>query len=95
MDSDSSESEMLPPTQFPRQRPIESSREYSHLIFFNWSSGLTKHFKTFPISEFSEDEIRPGWINYQMRFESRCRPLKPLRKLPGQTVSLFAKIEKG
>lgn len=68
---------------------------YSWLVLFSWTAGLKEPFQLFPMSQFVDTEIRPAWITSQLVAKSRIRKLKPLTSLPGQTMSLFAKMETG
>ena len=72
-----------------------SEREYGGIILFNYGKGLKKPFKYFPRTYFDESEIRVEYYKFQLVPQSRMRMLKPLKKHARESLSVFAKVEKG
>lgn len=68
---------------------------YEFVILFNWDVDLREPFSYHKISLFTDKDIKPQWISKNLRLESRVSKLKNLSPFPGQTMSLFAKIELG
>lgn len=101
MDSDSSD--MFPPTQFSggskvsrRSRSQRAEPEYDRVILFNWDHWPNRlPFQSFPKTHFLPGEISLEWLKYQMVPKSRMRKLEPFKSLPGQSLSMFAKVEQG
>lgn len=77
----------------PTLRPTKHI--YDQVILFHWNSTNNEPFRIYEKDHFSPLEIRDVWLIYQMKPDSRWRPLKKVAKLPGEKVSLFAKVEKG
>ena len=73
--------------------PTETSFTYGFAILFNWDEKVQKPFKIFPRKAFSTDDIRDRCYEKVLVDEMRIRKLKPLKPLPGQKMSLFAKVE--
>lgn len=64
--------------------------QYGYLILFNW--GGDKHFKVFHRDDFA-NEIKDRCVDKDLGYEFRMKKLIPLKLLPGQRMSLFAKME--
>lgn len=73
--------------------PVKPLKNYVYVILFNWKEDLKKPFKMFPRKAFTQDEIRDDIIAKQLPNLFRLKKLKPLKPLPGQRMSLFAKVE--
>lgn len=65
---------------------------YGYIILFNWGEGLKKPFKIFPRKAFAK-EIKDRVIEKELPDKFRVKKLKPFTSLPGQILSLFAKVE--
>lgn len=89
-----SPSTSLLPSQAANSKSI-SRYEYGWLIFFDWSPHILNPFNAYPVSEFSPNDIRKSWIEYQLSSKWRNRKLLPISNFPGREMSLFAKIEIG
>lgn len=88
------DSDFFGPSQRDDVVPGTSTQySYSHLILFDWTSGLRNPFKIYMTHEFTEHEIRDKWILYQLSAKFRKKILKPLAVCPNSKMSLFAKIE--
>lgn len=72
-----------------------SQRQYDQLVFFNWARDCDDHFFIVNVSSFQSTEIKEAYYKYQLVAKSRIRKLKSLKSYPGESLSLFAKIEKG
>lgn len=68
---------------------------YRFVILFNWNESLPRPFKMFPRNSFTTDEIPDAWIDRKLMDKWRLRTLKPLAELPGQKMSIFAKVDGG
>lgn len=91
-----SEGDFLPPTQLPPKRKGNNMcKIYDKIVLFNWAKGEINPFKLFDKNKFSVSEIPPEWLKFQMVDSSRLRKLKPIQALPNQSLSFFAKMEKG
>lgn len=77
------------------QSLIPSEREYDGAVLFNWGKGQKKPFRSFDRNVFDTFEIRPEYYQFQLTPQSRIKKLKPLMKYPNQSISMFAKLEKG
>lgn len=75
----------------PNSLPIHFN--YGFIILFNWSVEIMKPFKVFPRRSFGKDEICDYWIDNKLEDQWRIKKLKALSPLPGQKMSLFAKVE--
>lgn len=67
--------------------------QYGFIILFNWNEDLKKPFKIFPRKAFSTNDIRDHCYEKNVKNENRIRKLMALKPLPGQKMSLFAKVE--
>ena len=72
-----------------------SCREYNGIVLFNYSEGLKYPFKFFKKEWFDSSEIREAYYLFQLVPQSRLKILKKLKKIPNQTLSIFAKVERG
>lgn len=72
---------------------MPSPTTYGHVILFNWDEGVQRPFKMFPRKAFGSEEITDRCYNKDLSNDYRIRKLKPLKPLPGQKMSLFAKVE--
>ena len=70
--------------------PIEFT--YGFIILYNWNERVKKPFKVFSINLFN-NEIQEQCISHTLKGQFRMKVLKPLKALPDQQVSLFAKVE--
>ena len=95
--------EFIPPTQMPPTQLLEDdplavsmTREYDKIILYCWypPKGM-RPFKEYHKSRFMENEIREEWYKYQIKPESRGRKLKSLKSFTPNSMSLYAKVEKG
>lgn len=73
--------------------PIQASVIFGFVILFNWDESKQKPFKLFPRKAFPE--IREVYLQRDLPDEYRIKKLRPLKPLPGQIMSLFAKVESG
>lgn len=73
--------------------PITMKFHYGYVILFNWCVKAMKPFKMFPRRTFSNQEISDYWMENNVEDQYRIKKLKPLRTLPGEKMSLFAKVE--
>lgn len=67
--------------------------QYGFVILFNWNETIKNPFKMFPRQSFSTNEISDKCMIERLKDELRIRKLKPMKHIPGQKVSLFAKVE--
>lgn len=65
---------------------------YGYLILFNWNEGVKKPFKLFPRKAF-QGEIGDNCVTQKVSDPYRIKKLKALKSLPGQKMSMFAKVE--
>ena len=65
---------------------------YGFLILFNWNEDIKTPFKIFPRRAFQK-EISDNCVVKKLTNLYRIKPLKALKSLPGQKMSVFAKIE--
>ena len=87
---------MIPATQLsPKGKQTVVQKVYNQMILFNWGYGNNSPFEVHHKSRFQDTEIRPNWLKYQLVPKSRLRKLKPIKSMPNQILSLFAKIEMG
>lgn len=63
-----------------------------YLILFNWDENITKPFNIYPRKNFAQ-EIKDRSIERHLPDDLRVKKLKHLKSLPGQQMSLFAKVE--
>ena len=80
---------------FSSQGPRNSRYDKGWLILFHWSPHKHDPFQAYLISQFPESDIRRAWIENVLTAKWRKRRLNPLSILPGETLSLFAKVESG
>ena len=73
--------------------PVKMAVVYGYVILFNWKEGVKKPFKMYTRN--SLKEIMEYTINNHLKEEFRVKCLKPLRSLPGEKLSLFARVEDG
>ena len=73
----------------------KSAFQYGYLVLFDRDPKASKPFDIFSTDDFSCEEIKNSWIEFQLTPKARVKKLKPLEILPGKDMSLFAKIEKG
>ena len=66
---------------------------YGFAILFNWDEEVQRPFKIFPRKAFGNDEISERCYTKDLPNDYRIRKLKPLKPLPGQKMSFFAKVE--
>lgn len=86
----------VPPSQESTSHFRNSTKHvFDHIILFNWEKDLENPFKIYSVNDFQSKEIPQEWLLHQVRDSSRCRKLKPLPTLPGEILTLFAKVEKG
>ena len=71
--------------------PIKTSVSFGFLILFNWCEGLKKPFKMFPRKALHE--IKDCYVEGSIPDNFRLKKMRPLKPLPGQRMSLFAKVE--
>ena len=76
-----------------RSATCPNSLSYGFVILFNWNESIKTPFKMFPRKAFSIDEISNKCMNSNLKDEFRIKKLKALKPLPGQKMSLFAKVE--
>ena len=92
--------DFIPPTQTPPSQLLEedplATREYNKIILYCWHppNGM-KPFKVYPKTRFSNKEIRDDWYKYQIKPDCRARKLKCLKSFTPNSMSLYAKVEKG
>lgn len=84
----------VPETQFPSNEISKTKFEYDQVVFFNWAPGLRTPFKLYRRSLFDTSEIREEYYLYQIPPNSRLRKLKKLKSFPGESLSMFAKVER-
>lgn len=73
--------------------PSNSVFIYGFVILFNWDEGIQRPFKLFPRKAFKNDDIKDRCYDQHLVDKFRIKKLKPLKPLPGQRMSLFAKVE--
>lgn len=66
--------------------------DWGYIIIFNWDEGAVNPFKIYPCKAF-ENDIKDKFIDKHLADQFRVRKLKPMKSLPGETVSLFGKME--
>ena len=72
-----------------------TAREYDGIVLFNYAPGLKFPFKFFRRECFDPSEIREAYYLFQLVPQSRKKKLKSLKGHPGNSLSIFAKTEKG
>ena len=65
---------------------------YGFLILFNWNEGLKNPFKIYPRREFLND-IGENCVTQKLSDPYRIKKLRSLKSLPGQSMSMFAKVQ--
>lgn len=73
--------------------PLNSEFIYGFAILFNWDERIQRPFKLFPRKTFKPDEIKDRCYEHHLLDTFRIKKLKPLKALPGQKISFFAKVE--
>ena len=73
--------------------PSGLSFQYGFVILFNWNEDVRRPFMIFPRSLFSKDEIQDKTMENRLTDQHRMKKLRPLKPLPDQKMSLFAKVE--
>lgn len=73
----------------------QSRYDKGWVILFNWSHKVEKPFEAYLTKQFAVSEIRNNWIEKVLTSKWRKRRLLPISSLPGQDLSLFAKVEEG
>ena len=66
---------------------------YGYVILFNWDESKLSPFKMYARKEFTKEEIPNQWLETKLIDKWRLKKLKPLSPLPGQKMSIFAKVE--
>ena len=94
MESQFSQVSQIPGTQLSQNVTI-TKFEYDQLVLFNWAPGLRSPFKNYRQELFNSSEIRKEYNLCQIPTTSRVKKLKNLKCFPGESLSLFAKMEKG
>ena len=64
---------------------------FGFIILFNWKDGNSKPFRMYPRTVLPE--IGDYFIDRNLPGSFRLRRLRPLKHLPGETLSLFAKVD--
>ena len=77
----------------PAETAGDRKFNYGFVILFNWNEEIQRPFKLFPRKAFSPNEIRDRCYEKLLIPEQRIRKLMPLKPLPGQKLSFFAKVE--
>ena len=72
-----------------------TARDYNGIVLFNYAPGIKYPFKYFPKEYFESSEIKEAYYLFQLVPNSRMKKLKNLKKHPGESLSIFAKVEKG
>lgn len=80
-------------TNLPNSCPVALNFVYGFLILFNWDESVKNPFKLYLRSAFSKDEIKEKCIQTKLKDEHRIKKLRALGPLPGQKISLFAKVD--
>lgn len=73
--------------------PLNETFTFNYIIFFNWNEEFQRPFKIFSRKQFGSDEIKDRCYEKYLSDEFRVWKIKPLKSLPGQKLSLFAKVE--
>lgn len=92
-----SETDMFMPSQFSSKgsKPRNEGHTYTHVVLFDWADGELDPFSIFDLKQFRDGEIKKDWIEYMLVPQSRCRRIKSLKSMPGKSMSMFGKVEKG
>ena len=100
MDSDidmfNSNTQIEEPQKSPEARSSSCPAKvcvYAYVILFNWKENIQKPFKMY--TRKSLKEILEYTINNHLKDDFRIKCLKPLMSLPGEKLSLFARVEAG
>ena len=74
--------------------PASMHFDYGFVILFDWCVKAKKPFQVFSRAMFNKEEIRDYWMENKLVDKWRLKKLKPLKPLPGQQMSIFAKMDK-
>ena len=74
---------------------LPNQNEYDKCVLFHWRAGVTEPFVMFPKEKFGPTEIRDLWYKHQMLPKCRIKLLRGLKCYPGESWSMFAKVQKG
>ena len=86
---------MADPSQIPSsQDPLFTQVEYDQAILFNWTYTNQKPFVIYRKEFFKTNEIRNEWYTHKLSNSCRLRQLKPIERVPGPALSMFAKVQK-
>ena len=94
MESDLDMFSSQPPVQESQEDHGSSSSSFvcGFLILFHWDDGAVKPFQVFRREDFF-NEIKDRFIDKNLPDKFRLKKLKPMKYLPGKTMSLFGKME--